>query len=151
MITANNSVRQSLQLIDIEGVEVRQEQDVIRIQMPSDELFRRGTIQLTPTAYAYLDKVADAIARHYPRQRIGIEGHTDSAPASGASGVTNHQLSSMQSLAVFDILTRRNRLPARQFFVLGMGANHPRASNATDAGRAKNRRIELVIYPQEMD
>ena len=57
----------------------------------------------------------------------------------------------MQALAVFDILTRRNHLPARQLFVMGLGANHPRASNATDAGRAKNRRIELVIYPQTLD
>ena len=151
MITANNSVRQSLAMVDIAGVEVRQEQDVIRIEMPSDELFQRGTIQLTPTAYAYLDKIADAIARNYPQQRVGIEGHTDSAPTFGGNGTTNHQLSSMQALAVFDILTRRNRLPARQLFVQGMGANHPRASNATDAGRAKNRRVELVIYPQTMD
>lgn len=151
MITANNSVRQSLAMVDIAGVAVRQEQDVIRIEMPSDELFQRGTIQLTPTAYAYLDKIADAIARNYPQQRVGIEGHTDSAPTFGGNGTTNHQLSSMQALAVFDILTRRNRLPARQLFVQGMGANHPRASNATDAGRAKNRRVELVIYPQTMD
>jgi flagellar motor protein MotB len=151
MITANSSVRQSLALIDIPGVDVRQEEDVIRIEMPADELFQRGTVQLTSTAYAYLDKVADAIARSYPQQRIGIEGHTDSAPTLGATPTTNHQLSSMQALAVFDILTRRNRLPARQLFVMGMGANYPRASNATEAGRAKNRRIELVIYPQTMD
>lgn len=151
MITANNSVRQSLEMVDIPGIEVRQEQDVIRITLSSDELFQRGTIQLTPTAYAYLDKVADAIARSYPRQRIGIEGHTDSPPSFGSNGTTNHQLSSMQALAVFDILTRRNRLPARQLFVMGMGANHPRASNATDAGRAQNRRIELVIYPETID
>ncbi len=151
VITANNSIRQSLQLVDIPGVDVRQDQDVIRIELPSDKLFRRGTVQLTPTAYAYLDKVADAIARSYPRQRIGIEGHTDSAPTFGGNGTTNHQLACMQALAVFDILTRRNRLPARQLFVMGAGSIHPRASNATEAGRAKNRRVELVIYPQAMD
>ncbi len=151
VITANNSVRQSLAMIDIPGVEVRQEEDVIRIELPADELFQRGTVQLTPTAYAYLDKVADAISRSYPQQRIGIEGHVDSTPNFDANPTTNHQLSSMQALAVFDILTRRNRLPARQLFVLGMGANYPRASNATEAGRAKNRRVELVIYPQPME
>lgn len=150
MITANNSVRQSLALIDIPGVEIRQDMDVIRIVMPTDELFERGGMQLTSTAYAYLDKIADGISRNYPQQRIGIEGHTDSA-ANFGSATTNHQLSSMQALAVFDILTRRNRLPPRQLFVLGYGANYPRASNATEAGRAKNRRVELVIYPQTMD
>ena len=125
MITANNSVRQSLALVDIAGVEVRQEQDVIRIEMPADELFQRGTVQLTPTAYAYLDKVADAISRNYPQQRVAIEGHTDSAPTFGGTTTTNHQLSCMQTLAVFDVLTRRNRLPTRQLFVMGLGANHP--------------------------
>lgn len=151
MITANNSVRQALATIDIPGVDVRQDQDVIRIEMPADELFQAGTVQLTPSAYAYLDKVADAIARNYPRQRIAIEGHTDSAPAIGGTATTNHQLSAQQALAVFDILTRRNHFPPRQLFVMGLGANHPRASNATEAGRAKNRRVELVVYPQAID
>ncbi len=151
MITANNSVRQALATIDIPGVDVRQDQDVIRIEMPADELFQPGTVQLVASAYAYLDKVAEAITRNYPRQRIAIEGHTDSAPTFNGAATTNHQLSSLQALAVFDILTRRNHLPARQLFVMGLGANHPRASNATDAGRAKNRRIEIVIYPQTLD
>ena len=151
MITANNSVRQALSTIEIPGVEVRQEQDVIRIEMPADELFQTGTGQLTATAYTYLDRVADAVARNYPRQRIVIEGHTDSGPTFVGTNTTMHQLSTTQAIAVFDTLTRRNRMPPRQFSVMGMGANYPRASNATDAGRAKNRRIELVIYPQTID
>lgn len=151
MITANNSVRQALSTIEIPGVEVRQEQDVIRIEMPADELFQTGTGQLTATAYTYLDRVAVAVARNYPRQRIVIEGHTDSGPTFVGTNTTMHQLSTTQAIAVFDTLTRRNRMPPRQFSVMGMGANYPRASNATDAGRAKNRRIELVIYPQTID
>ncbi len=151
MITANNSVRQPLQTIDIPGVEIRQEEDVIRIKMPADELFQRGTVQLTATAYAYLDKVADAIVRNYPQQRVAIEGHTDSAPALAGGATSNTHLASLQAVAIFDILTRRNRLPARQLFVIGLGSNHPSASNATEAGRAQNRRIEVVIYPQTMD
>jgi flagellar motor protein MotB len=149
-ITANNSVRQSLSTIDIPGVDVRQDQDVIRICLPADQLFQPGTAQLAQSAYGYLDKVAEAIARTYPRQRIAIEGHTDSAPTFNGT-MTNHQLSSTQALAVFDILTRRNHLPARQLFIMAMGANYPRASNATETGRAENRRIELVIYPQTLD
>ena len=72
---------------------MRQDQDVIRIEMPADELFQAGTVQLVPSAYAYLDKVAEAIARNYPRQRIAIEGHTDSAPTFNGTTTTNHQLS----------------------------------------------------------
>ena len=147
-ITANNSVRRSLAAIDIPGVEIRQEQDVIRIELPADQLFQPHSNQLLSTASTHLDKVATAISQNYSRQRIAIEGHTDSVPAYGGIATTNHQLSTQQALAVFDLLTRRNRLPAQQLSVLGFGANHPRASNATDQGRAKNRRIELVIYPE---
>jgi len=57
----------------------------------------------------------------------------------------------MQALAVFDVLTGVTTCLPGSCFVMGMGANHPRASNATDAGRAKNRRIEMVVYPQTMD
>ena len=41
-------------------------------------------------------------------------------------------------------------MPARQLFVVGHGGSHPVVSNATDAGRARNRRIEVVIYPETM-
>ncbi|MFW6169743.1 MAG: OmpA family protein, partial [Planctomycetota bacterium] len=136
-ITANNSIRQSLDVAEIPGAEVSQEKDVIRIRIPADELFQQSTVQLTQDAYGYLDEVANAITRNYAEQRIAIEGYTDSAPAFGRNGTTNHQLATMQALAVFDILTRRNRLPTRQLFVMGLGANHPRASNATEAGRAR--------------
>ncbi len=151
IISANNSIRRSLAVVNIPGIDVRQDRDVIRITLPADELFQRGTAQLLPTATGILDKVADAIARNYPQQRIAIEGHTDSGPVYSGPATTSHQLSVFQALAVFDLLTRRNHLPAKQLFIQGMGANYPKASNATEAGRAQNRRIELVIYPETTD
>jgi chemotaxis protein MotB len=151
MITANNSVQRSLSAVSIPGIEVRQDQDVIRIEMPADQLFQPGTAQLLPRAPELVDKVADAVAKSYPRQRIGIEGHTDSSPAFAGMTTTYHQLSTQQATAVFDLLTRRNHLPANQLFIAGLGSNHPRASNATPAGQAKNRRIELVIYPSTVN
>lgn len=151
IITANNSIRRSLAVVDIPGLEIRQQEDVIRIECPADQLFQRGSAQLLPSAAPILDKVADAIARNYPRQRVAIEGHTDSGPVYSGVAATSHQLSTYQALAVFDLLTRRDHLPAKQLFIQGMGSNYPRASNATEAGRARNRRIELVIYPETID
>lgn len=146
-ITANNSIKSTLAPIDIPGVEVRQDQDVIRIELPADQLFRQGSVQLQAGAQQTLDTVADAIVRNYPRQKIGVEGHTDSPP-SGATVTTSHQLSAAQAYAVFETLANRSKMPANQLFVVAQGANHPRFSNETAAGRAKNRRIELVIYPE---
>lgn len=147
-ITANSSVRQSLEVVEVPGFEVRQEEDVIRIELPADQLFRPGTAQLLPTAMSLLDQVGDAVARNYPRQRIGIEGHTDNPFRSGTVSTSNYLLSSSQALAVMEQLAYRTRLSPDQMFVVAHGPNHPRASNGTAAGRSKNRRVELAIYPE---
>lgn len=148
IITANSSLQQTLRKVEMPGLEVRQDGDLIRIELPTDQLFAPGTAQLLGSAFPLLDRVAGELTRNYPRQRIGIEGHTDSAPAYG--GVTNHQLAAAQATAIFDQLTRRNRLPSEQFSISSQGANRPLTSNSTQAGRVKNRRIELVIYPEMM-
>lgn len=150
-ITANNSLQNALKTVQVPGLEVRSEQDVIRIEIPSDKLFQTGLPQLQPAAYQVLDQVADAIGRNYSRQRIVIEGHSDNAPAVPGYASANHQLTSAQAQAVFDLLTTRNRLPANQLAVMSYGPNHPRYSNGDPAGRAKNRRIELVVYPETID
>ena len=49
---------------------------------------------------------------------------------------------------MFDFLTSRTSLKQGQLFLVAHGPNHPVVSNATAAGRARNRRIELVIYPE---
>jgi flagellar motor protein MotB len=120
-ITANNSIKSTLAPINLPGFDVRQDQDVIRIALPADQLFRQGTVQMLPGGQQALDGVADAIARTYPRQRIGIEGHTDTPP-SGALPTTSHQLSAAQAYAVFESLATRSRLPASQMFVISQGA-----------------------------
>jgi chemotaxis protein MotB len=149
-ITANNSVTSTLKVADIQGLEVRQDGDVVRIELPSDRLFLSGGVQLQPDAHVLLDQVATAIARNYPRQLVGVEGHTDTGPATNGYS-SNHQLSAAQAIVVLEQLVTRNRLPSKQLFALAMGANHPRVSNATPAGRARNRRVELVIYPEAVE
>ena len=149
VITANNSLQQTLRKVDIQGLDVRQEGDAIRIELPADQLFAPGTAQLVGSAFPILDRVAGELSRNYPKQRISIEGHTDSTPVYGS--ISNHQLAAAQALAIFDQFTRRNRLPAQQFFLGAQGPNKPLTSNASQAGRAKNRRIELVVYPDTIE
>lgn len=145
VISANNSMRQALRRVEIPGLEMREEADTLRLELPTDQLFAPGSAQLVGSAYPILDRVASEIQRNYPRQLIGIEGHIDSAPLYG--DVSGHSLAAAQAMAVFEQLTRRNRLPAKQFFVTAQGANRPLSPNSTQAGRAKNRRVELVVYP----
>lgn len=145
-LTSNNSYRAPLDAIQIPGVEVRQEGDVIRIELPSDQLFRPGTAQLQPGGIQLLDEVSEAVSRSYGRQRISVEGHVDNSQING--GLDLHQYSASQAAAVFQQLTQRARIPREHLTVVAHGANFPRVSNATPAGRARNRRIELVVYPE---
>jgi chemotaxis protein MotB len=146
-ITANSSVKQSLSPVNIPGLSVRQDGEVIRIEIPSERLFA-PTGQMTAEAQQLLDEVAGAIARSYPRQRIVIEGHGDGTMTGSPQG---HLVSSAQAQAVFQQLTTRNRLPASQLSILAVGDNHPLAAVATPQGRAKNRRIEIVVYPDAVE
>ena len=149
-IRVNNSVRNSLPAINIPGVEVRQDGDVIRVELPGSKLFAPGSGRLLPDAGRYIEHVAAEIARAYPSQIVGIEGHTDSDPVQNSQWANNHQLSVGRAMAVYDHLISRTTLRADQIFVVGHGANHPVVSNATLAGKERNRRVELVIYPERM-
>jgi flagellar motor protein MotB len=98
-----------------------------------------------------LDEVAAAVVKHYPKQLVVIEGHTDNTAAVSTAPSTSHQIAAAQSHAVVDYFLSRGRLPANQISSMAFGAHRPRVSNAAPQGQAKNRRIELVIYPDTID
>lgn len=130
------------------GYTVDETGGTIRLQIPADQLFASGSAQLTPSAAGILDRVAAILQSEYSGKRVSIEGHTDNAPLYGGTYSTSHQLASAQTSAIFEQWTRRNQLPASQLTTLAHGANYPIADNQTAAGRAANRRIEVVIYAE---
>jgi flagellar motor protein MotB len=150
-IRSNNSLLRNLTITNLPGVEVRQDGDVIRVEIPTDQLFSSGTAQLKYGAEDLLRSVGSDLVRNYPQQMIGIEGHTDNANMASVGGTqasSPQHLSVAQATTVYDALIRAGGVSTGQLFVVGHGANHPIVSNATDAGRARNRRIEIVIYPE---
>jgi flagellar motor protein MotB len=147
-ITANNSFRRNLTAVTVPGLSIRQDGEMVRIEMPSDSLFEFGTARLRPDATRMIDQVADVILQNYPRQVIGVEAHADNSPLNGTMWRSSHQLTAAQSMAVFEQLSYRHRLLPQQMFVLGHGENFPLSSNATTAGQARNRRVEVVVYPE---
>ncbi len=149
-ITPNNSLVGELTVIHLPGIEVRQDGDLIRIELPGEKLFHPGTATLLPGAASLVESVMGDVVRAYPRQVIGVEGHTDSDPIATPQFPSNHHLSTARALAVYDHVLRRFPLEPQQMFVVGHGANHPVVSNATAAGKARNRRVELVIYPDQV-
>jgi flagellar motor protein MotB len=121
---------------------------VVRIDVPADRLFDVGTANLLPGGVALLTQVAGEVERVYPGHFIGIEGHLDSEPLQSGTWASAHQLTAARAAAVFDFLNTRSPLKEGQLFIVAHGANHPLVSNATAAGRTRNRRVELVIYPE---
>ena len=148
-ITPNNSLLQTLPAIDLPEVNVRRDGDVIRVELPGSRLFSSGSAQLQPEATGLITDVAAKIMASYPDQIIGVEGHTDTDPVAGRQWRSNHQLSAARAMAVYDALAGRTRCRAEQLFIAGHGPNHPVVSNATPEGKRRNRRVELVVYPEK--
>jgi len=146
-IHANTNLSQMASRLNLGGIPVLQDGNVLRIVVPADQLFRPGTAQLLPQAANTLDPIAAQLRSVFPRQRIAIEGYTDNAPLYGGTAATSHQLAAAQASAVLDLISRRSGMPAQQLFTVAQGSNNPRQSNDTAAGRAANRRVELVVYP----
>ena len=147
-IRANTNLGQLARNLNLRGVPVRQDGDVLRITIPSDQVFQPGTAQLLPQAAQVLDPIAGQMRAVFPKQRIGIEAYTDNGTLYGGQAASTHQLASAQAAAILDMLTRRSGMPVSQLFTVAQGANNPVQSNDSAAGRAANRRIELVVYPE---
>ena len=146
-IRPNTNLSQLAGRLNLKGLSVRQAGDLIRIMIPADQLFQPGTAQLQPHAAQILDPVVAQLRSVFPRQKIGIEGYTDNSTLYGGQVATSHQLASAQAASVLDFMTRRGGMPINQLFTVAQGANNPIQPNATATGRAANRRIELVVYP----
>lgn len=130
------------------GVDARIDGAVVRVDVPAEKLFEPGTAVLVPGGAAILTQVAAELERVFPGHYVGIEGHLDTEPLQNASWGSAHQLTAARSAAVFDFLTARTRMHEGQLFLVAHGSNHPLVSNATAAGRSRNRRMELVVYPE---
>lgn len=107
-----------------------------------DVLFDTGRYTLKPNAQIALAKVA-TILQLYPGLRVQVEGYTDSV----GGDAYNQKLSENRANAVHDFLVQ-NGVPAANVTSVGYGKADPVASNDTAAGRAKNRRVNLVVSGQ---
>ncbi len=149
-ITANNSMQKNLPALNLPGIEVRLDGDVVRVELPVSKLFPPGSTVLQPVSGAMLDSVASELARSYPDQTIGIEGHTDN-DFIRIPGAGDHQLVwGARATAVYQYLVARGQIASNRMFIVGHGSNHPVVSNATAAGKERNNRVELVVYPEKV-
>ena len=106
--------------------------------------FDSGASQIKPANFDLLGKVEKAIDI-FPRSELIIEGHTDSH---GGDDL-NQKLSQERAESVQQYMINAMRIPTYRLIATGYGETRPVASNETAAGRARNRRIDIVIKPNQ--
>ncbi|RRV07399.1 flagellar motor protein MotD [Pseudomonas sp. v388] len=129
-------------LISSDQMTVRGNELWIEIELNSSLLFGSGDAMPSDQAFNIIEKVAGIVKRF--DNPIHVEGFTDNQPISTAQYPTNWELASARSASIVRMLAMDGVNPARLASV-GYGEFQPIATNATAAGRAKNRRVVLVI------
>jgi outer membrane protein OmpA-like peptidoglycan-associated protein len=108
--------------------------------------FASGSAWLNPNYLPLLDRAA-TVAGNFPAASVRVEGHTDDS----GERALNLSLSAQRARVVADALAERMGVEAAAVAAEGLGPDHPAATNATPAGRAQNRRIEILIIASAED
>ena len=109
--------------------------------------FPSGEDTMDPATYSSLEKVATAICQ-LPNP-VRLEGHTDAIPIHTARFRSNWDLSAARAIAVLDLLTSRFNVPLQRLAIAGYAETIPVAANDTEEGRARNRRVDIVILNRQ--
>jgi chemotaxis protein MotB len=130
----------------------------VRLSLAAQELFAPNSVKLKPQAMHALESISQILIKS--PYHIQIEGHTDrtlelSSQPSGQQQVTQQasenawDLASLRATQIVRYLIKVHKLPAGQLSAVSYGDTRPVASNSTEEGRNKNRRIEIYIQTQE--
>ncbi len=135
IVATVQEVRQAMQALGAQESELQ-----VKVDLPADVLFDFDKADIRSDAAEALARLA-TVVRGYPDGRVDIEGHTDAK----GDDAYNQRLSERRAAAVKQWLVEREGIAAERLVPRGAGESRPVADNATDAGRQKNRRVEVVI------
>jgi len=118
----------------------------ITVTLPNTILFESGQASLKSATSTELDHILSVIKQKYADKDIDVVGHTDTDPIVKTKDLwaDNLELSAQRALSVARYLISHG-IPEKQVRAAGCGSARPIASNATAAGKAKNRRVEIVV------
>jgi chemotaxis protein MotB len=116
----------------------------ITVTLPNSILFDSGQAVLKNTTSRELDHIHSVLQEKYAGKPIDVVGHTDTDPIKKSKWKDNWELSAQRSLTVARYLIQRG-ISEDKIRAVGCGESRPIASNANAAGKAKNRRVEIVV------
>ncbi len=130
---------------DMVNVNMDEQYQYVQISLNGAVLFDSGSDEIKKSAISILSKVGD-ILKIYDDHMIKVEGHTDNIPISGGKFANNMWLSTARATRVFEYLVNQKKMDPATLETTGRSEYEPVASNKTEKGRAKNRRVEIKIY-----
>lgn len=132
------------ELIKEGRIQIKRQPYWIEIAINSNLLFSSGSATLDPAARPMLVEIAQRLKGH--DVRIHVEGHTDNRPISNVIYPSNWELSSGRAATVVNLFAQ-NGVDPEQMVAIGYGEFHPVAPNDTEEGRARNRRVSIIVLP----
>jgi len=124
-------------------IRIRMESRGLVVTLQESALFAAGDDTILPSIFSSLGRIAVAIRKL--KNPVRLEGHTDSVPIHNTRFQNNWELSVARALSTMKYMTELEDLPMQRFAVAGYGDSIPVSENETPAGRAKNRRVDVVI------
>ena len=148
MSKLKNAISAALTNFEGNGLTVEQRDGKVYVSMENKLLFESGSWDVNTRGREAVIELGKVLGDN-KEIAVLIEGHTDNVPY-GEKGLikNNWDLSTKRATAIVNILTENNNIPKENLTAAGRGEYAPIASNATSDGKAKNRRIEVVLTPK---
>ncbi len=127
----------------LDKVEVNVQERGLVVSLKEGGFFGSGNADVKPEAMEALREIAAKISQY--RNPVRIEGHTDNMPIHSRTYETNWELSSTRATNMARVLTDKFGVPPDKISATGYGEFRPAESNDTPAGRARNRRVDIVV------
>lgn len=128
-----------------DSVDVIRDKDKITIRFNSSLLFESGKATLKEQVKPYLNKISKTFPEGYSVQ---IEGHTDNLKISNKEFASNWELSAFRGINVLKYIINNCGISSDKLSVAGYGEFRPIASNDTEEGRSKNRRVDIILFKE---
>jgi chemotaxis protein MotB len=132
--------------IEAKRVQITVQPRGLAISFNQAAIFASGEDSVAPEAYDPLGKIAAAVMK-IPNP-VRLEGHTDSVPIHSARFHSNWELSAARSIALLELFGTRFSVPRERMSISGYADTEPLETNETIEGRARNRRVDIVILNQ---
>jgi chemotaxis protein MotB len=146
-LVLTNNLTRSLTREEMSDVNVQVLKGVVYISLADNMLYRSGSYLISDRADKVLGKIAKII-KDYDNYEVLIEGNTDNVPISMPNIRNNWDLSALRASSVVQSLQNNYGVDPKRLTAGGRGEYNTIADNNTEAGKARNRRTQIIITPK---